>query len=81
MMNLLKKNEQHEATFKVFNEKHGKEVAALKHEIKRLKKLDQLQKAEKRCDQPKDENAMLKQTISQLEADNAYKNKNLNNVK
>nr|CAH7767088.1 unnamed protein product [Callosobruchus chinensis] len=30
MMNLLKKNEQHEATLKDFKEKHGKEVSALK---------------------------------------------------
>nr|CAH7750057.1 unnamed protein product [Callosobruchus chinensis] len=49
-------------------------------EIKRLKAFDQLQKVEKGCDQAKDKNAMLKQMITQLAAENAYKNKNLDNV-
>nr|CAH7728551.1 unnamed protein product [Callosobruchus chinensis] len=77
MMNLLKKNEQQEATLKDFKEKQGKGVAALKDEIKRLKALDQLQKAEKGCDQAKDKSAMM---ITQLEAENAYKNKKLDNA-
>nr|CAH7750773.1 unnamed protein product [Callosobruchus chinensis] len=79
-MSLIKKNEQHEATLKDYKEKHGKEVAALKYEIKRSKKLDQLQKTGNGCDQLKDENAMLKQAFTQLVAENAYKNENLDNV-
>ncbi|VEN57665.1 unnamed protein product, partial [Callosobruchus maculatus] len=69
--NLLKKNDQHEAALRKVNEKHHREVSALKNEIKRLKALDQPKKAEDRCDQVKDENARLKQKITQLEAENA----------
>nr|CAH7763905.1 unnamed protein product [Callosobruchus chinensis] len=73
-MNLLKKNQHHEATLKDFIEKHVKEVAALPNKIKRLKALDQLKKAEKECDQYEDKNATLKQKITQLEAENACNN-------
>nr|CAH7765282.1 unnamed protein product [Callosobruchus chinensis] len=48
-MNLLKKNNQLEATLKDFEGKHGNEVAAFQDEIKRSKALDQPKKAEKVC--------------------------------
>nr|CAH7753363.1 unnamed protein product [Callosobruchus chinensis] len=68
-LDLLKMNEQHEVIVKA--KKHGKVVAALQNEIKRLKALDQLKKAEKECDQADDRNATLKQKITQLDVDNA----------
>nr|CAH7749295.1 unnamed protein product [Callosobruchus chinensis] len=74
MMNLLENKEQHEVTLKDLK-KCSKEDAALENEIKRLKALDQLKKAEKGCDQAKDKNAKLKQT-AQLEAENTCENKN-----
>ncbi|VEN59224.1 unnamed protein product [Callosobruchus maculatus] len=74
--NLLKKNEQHEVALRKLN----KEVSALKGEIKRLKALNQLKKAERVCDQVKDENTMLKQKINQMEAECEFCKKNLDNA-
>nr|CAH7731304.1 unnamed protein product [Callosobruchus chinensis] len=72
-MNLLKKNEQHKAALREFKEKHGKEVAALKHEIKRLKALDQPKNTENGCTnaQYQEENAKLEQTVAELRKVNA----------
>nr|CAH7754463.1 unnamed protein product [Callosobruchus chinensis] len=78
MKNLWKKSEQYEAVLRKLNQKHDIEVAALKNEIKRLEDLDQLKKAESECAQVKDGNAMLRQTIAQLEPESASKNKNGN---
>nr|CAH7734327.1 unnamed protein product [Callosobruchus chinensis] len=77
--NLRKKRKQYEAALRKLNEKHDKEVAALKNELKRLEDLEQLKKAERECAQMKDENATLKQSIAQLGAESASKNKNDNN--
>nr|CAH7752144.1 unnamed protein product [Callosobruchus chinensis] len=45
-----------------------------------LTALGQLKKAEKRCDLAKDANATFKQIFTQLEAENACKNRNLDNA-
>nr|CAH7750752.1 unnamed protein product [Callosobruchus chinensis] len=93
--NVLKKNkgsifklrQQHHAAMKKLYKKHGREAAVLKYGIRRLKEELQSNKGigsaaesgERMC-QAKHENVMLKQMITQLEAENAYKNKNLDNV-
>nr|CAH7748929.1 unnamed protein product [Callosobruchus chinensis] len=78
--NLRKNRERYEAALRKLNEKHYKEAAALKSEIKRLEDLDQLKKAKRECAQVKDENATLKQMIAQLEAESGSKNKNDNAI-
>nr|CAH7736893.1 unnamed protein product [Callosobruchus chinensis] len=55
MKNLRKRSEQYKAALRELNEKHVKEVAAFKDEIKRLDALDQLKKAENECAQIKED--------------------------